>query len=263
MNCKICQNTATLIFKTIILSKYSVQYYQCELCKFIQTEEPYWLAESYTEAIGILDVGLASRNVELADILGPIISKHFDKKGMFLDYGGGYGLFVRLMRDRGLNFYRQDSHCENLFAKYFDLKDLPENSTFDLVTAFEVFEHLANPLDEIEKMFEHAPSILFTTELQPQESFNAAEDWWYFSTEAGQHVSLYTYESLQNIARKFGKKLYSNKSNIHLLTDKSLSDSDLKMAIDQKVFNKLYRNREGSLLQTDYEKIKMMIKNKG
>jgi len=39
-------------------------------------------------------------------------------------------VYVRLMRDEGYNFYRQDVYCENIFAKSFDVEDLKEKKFF-------------------------------------------------------------------------------------------------------------------------------------
>jgi Methyltransferase domain len=256
MNCKTCSAELLPLFETEVLKKYQVKYFQCTNCGFIQTEKPFWLEESYSDAIGLLDVGLAGRNIELAELFAPVLHKYFGKDQKYLDYGGGYGLFVRLMRDKGLNFYRQDLYCDNIFAQHFDLTDLSENSKFSLVTAFEVFEHLVDPIAEIEKMFNYAPSILFSTELQPKLSFKSADEWWYFSTEAGQHISLYTLRSLEEIATKFGKNLYSNGKNLHLLTDKNLSNNIFKRPLIKRVCDKLFKKQFKSLLQSDFDKLK-------
>ncbi len=50
-------------------------------------------------------------------------------------------MFVRLMRDNGFDFYRSDRQCENLFAKGFEAS-LDVSPSYELLTAFEVFEHL-------------------------------------------------------------------------------------------------------------------------
>ena len=55
-------------------------------------------------------------------------------------------MFVRIMRDKGFNFYRQDIHCQNLFAKHFDISNIKITEKFDLLTAIEVFEHLEDPM---------------------------------------------------------------------------------------------------------------------
>jgi hypothetical protein len=97
-----------------MLGKYEAKYYQCSDCQFIQTEEPFWLEEAYKDAITKLDIGLVYRNENITPIISTIIQLLFSKSKRFIDYGGGYGLFVRMMRDRGFDFYRQDIYCENL-----------------------------------------------------------------------------------------------------------------------------------------------------
>lgn len=260
MNCKICSAELEPLFEAKILQKYKVNYYKCKSCKFIQTENPYWLDEAYSNAIGLLDVGLAGRNYDLAELVAPLLNKHFGSGQKFLDYGGGYGLFVRLMRDRGFDFYRQDLYCDNIFAKHFDFSNLPEDSKFSLVTAFEVLEHLDDPLAEIEIMFSYSSSILFSTELQPNLTFKGINEWWYFSPEAGQHISLYSHKSLEEIANKFEKNLYSNGINLHLLTDIKLANSIFRLPLIKRVVNKFYDRKNQSLLQADFDKIKSGLK---
>src|SRR5215217_3914908 len=195
MNCNICQNTSKELFKTTVLQKYSVQYYQCQSCRFIQTEEPYWLNEAYQSAITKLDVGLVYRNIHLADLAEKLLIKFFDFQGSFLDFAGGYGLFTRIMRDKGFNFYHTDPFCRNVFAEYFDLSCLSGDHVFEMVTAFEVLEHLSNPVDEIRDMARYSDNLLFTTDLQPQNIGNIKE-WNYLSFETGQHISFYNEKSL-------------------------------------------------------------------
>jgi hypothetical protein len=80
----------------------------------------------------------------------------FPQASRFVDYGGGYGMFVRLMRDKGFDFYRSDKYAKNLFAKQFEAS---ETISYDLLTAFEVFEHLVNPTDEVERMLKLSDAI--------------------------------------------------------------------------------------------------------
>ena len=230
MQSKITGGETTLLFTARILNKYDVKYYRCNETGFIQTEEPYWLSEAYSSAITKLDVGLVYRNNFLSDQLSKVLAQHFNAKGIFLDYAGGYGLFTRLMRDKGFNFYNTDKFCDNIFAEYFDLKDLPANTVFEVVTAFEVFEHLSNPIPEIEEMLRYGDSLLFSTELQP-ENIQGVNDWSYFSTETGQHVSFYNDKALQYIAQKLGYHFYTDGKFIHLITKKSFANNPL---IEQK-----------------------------
>lgn len=145
MQCKICRNPVYLLTKAKILNKYWVDYFRCDSCGFIFTEEPYWLAEAYSEAINKSDLGLVDRNIRLSYALMPLLKMAFNADGKFVDYGGGYGLLVRIMRDRGFDFYRYDQYCENIFAKGFDITETEAKGQFEMITAIEVFEHLVDP----------------------------------------------------------------------------------------------------------------------
>lgn len=164
--CKICNCILLPFGSAPLIEKYDVLYFQCSNCGFVQTEHPYWLEEVYTDAINDSDIGLVGRNLTQLQITRALLTLFFQCDGSFVDYGGGYGLFVRLMRDKGFDFYRYDTFCENLFAKSFDTV-FPSNPSYELVTAFEVFEHLVDPLSEIEKMLQFSPNIFFSTGLLP------------------------------------------------------------------------------------------------
>lgn len=258
MNCSICKNTSTQLFRTKVLEKYDVNYFQCNNCGFIQTEHAHWLKEAYSNAITSLDIGLVSRNLFYAPKTDLIINLFFNSGTQFLDYGGGYGMFVRMMRDKGFNFYRQDIYCENLFAKNFDVTNLDANkqSSFELLCAFEVFEHLENPLVEIEKMFAYSKNILFSTELQPPQKLSNPKEWWYFTPETGQHISLYSERSLQLIAEKFNTKYYKINNSLHLFSDKNIDVNKVEQIENNKLSRWLYYKfnykQRTSLLATDF-----------
>jgi 2-polyprenyl-3-methyl-5-hydroxy-6-metoxy-1,4-benzoquinol methylase len=280
-NCKICNSNAIKIFSGRILNKYNIDYFQCDNCRFIQAESPYWLKEAYSSAIASTDIGLVSRNLSFQNITSWIIKSYFDYNSKFLDYAGGYGIFVRLMRDKGFDFYRQDIYCENHFAKYFDICELNTGTKFELVTAFEVFEHLVDPIEEINKIFEYTDVVFFSTELQPKIKMNSTADWWYFAEETGQHISFYTIKTLKIIAKKTNCYLYSNNYNLHILTKKKLNSNPfeewqnshkkiliirilyrvikyIELRINKKS-NNVYMN---SLLMKDFEYVKELISNK-
>jgi hypothetical protein len=279
-NCKICESKSNQIFSGKILNKYEIDYFKCENCGFIQTETAYWLQESYSNVIASTDIGLVARNLSLQNITEWIVKKYFDYNAKFIDFAGGYGMFVRLMRDKGFDFYRQDFFCENLFAQYFDIQD-QENVKYELLTAFEVFEHLENPLAEIAKMFNYADSILFSTEIQPKYEMNSINDWRYFAKETGQHIAFYTENALEIIANKMNCHFYSNGNNIHILTKRDLATNPFeewknrnKRSVVVRMLHKAiwyfdYKNRKQakdlyleSYLEKDYNLITNKINNK-
>ncbi|MEH2449611.1 MAG: glycosyltransferase [Nostoc sp.] len=224
IKCKVCESNSMFFAQSILLSKYTVDYFQCPNCGFVQTEEPYWLAEAYYDAIAKSDVGLVFRNHYCSQKASQIIFNLFDHKAKFLDYGGGYGLFVSVMRELGFDFYWFDQFCNNFFAQGFEIN---RNDYYELVTAFEVFEHFINPIEEIENILLFSRNILFSTEILPTDNPKPNE-WWYYVPSEGQHVSIYTIKSLLIIAEKYNLNFYSsNTSNngisLHLLTEKKLA----------------------------------------
>ena len=254
VRCRICSAESASFSRAKILDRHDVEYFRCPACGYVQTEEPYWLAEAYADAITHADVGLVQRNLRRAPIVTALIGAFFRADGKFIDYGGGYGLLVRLMRDAGFDFYRYDRHCANLFAQGFEAE--PEGrGEYELLTAMELFEHFADPIGEIEGMLGYSRSIFFTTLLLPEPTPRPGE-WWYYVPDQGQHVSFYTRKSLEVIAERFGLALVTDGVSRHLLTERRISGplfnavSKYKAAV---LLAPLFRRR--SLVPADYRKV--------
>jgi hypothetical protein len=247
MKCKICDNKTYNIFSAKILNKNNIKYYYCDYCGFLQTEEPFWLKEAYINSISIADTGIMARNIGSSKITAVILYFLFKKFGKFLDYGGGYGTFTRLMRDIGFDFYWYDPQSTNLFARGFEIKS--KNCKSELVTAFEVFEHFAEPIKEIESMMQFSDNILFSTELLPS-TLPKPGEWWYYALESGQHISFYSYRTLKYVAQRYNINLYSNYKNIHLLTK--------NRKINNKIFNFLLKFQRFGLFFYTKKKMKSL-----
>jgi 2-polyprenyl-3-methyl-5-hydroxy-6-metoxy-1,4-benzoquinol methylase len=252
--CKICNSTQSdYSFTKTILSKHKVEYSRCANCGFLQTESPYWLNEAYSNAIAKLDVGIIYRTLHLYPAVAALIDFLF-KGEKYIDYGGGYGIFTRIMRDNGYDYYNYDPMCENIFSQAFNVNG-NDTTRYDLLTAFEVFEHLENPVEDVEKMFQYSDSILFTTELQPPKNI---ESWWYLVPETGQHISFYTTKSLAELAKRTNSSVYS-KGNIHVMSRKQVNGFLFNLITSSGVKG-LLRMRSSmskkSLLQKDFEKIR-------
>jgi len=246
--CRVCGSRTEAFDEARLLGKYSVKYFLCPSCGFVQTETPYWLDEAYSDAILDADIGLPSRNVWLSGKVPVILSLCLPRCESFLDYGGGYGIFVRLMRDAGFPFEWFDKYCENLFAKGFE----KSKDTYDLVTAFELVEHLPNPLEEFREILSCGENFLFMTELLPDPPPKVS-DWWYYGTYGGQHIAFYTPKSLQYIAENF-QRHYVGCGNLHLFSRQAVSQEKFWFSVRfAPIINRLLRRP--SLLFSDYQGI--------
>ncbi len=218
--CPVCGIGMHSVFSATLLKKYEIAYERCPACGLLQTEAPYWLDEAYNDAISIADTGLVARNLDLAAKLAVLLYLRFDPQGAYLDVAGGYGMLARLMRDYGFDYYWDDKYCQNLLARGFEADK--NKRTFTAVSAFEVLEHLHDPLAFIREQFDqhHCRTLIFTTELYAGRE-PPSKDWWYYTFDTGQHISFYQKETFVEIAKKLQVNFYSM-HGIHILTDRQI-----------------------------------------
>jgi hypothetical protein len=173
-----------------------VSYFRCSRCGIIATEPPTWLSEAYEQALADIDTGVVSRATQVCRRV-VALSLLLGLKGRALDYGGGYGLLVRMLRDSGLDFYWKDPHAQNVFARGFE----GGPGAYELLSLVEVLEHAPEPVPFLQDLFSrYRPRFLFvTTELhEPNET--PPQTWPYYAFDSGQHVCLHTRRSLGRLA---------------------------------------------------------------
>lgn len=219
-SCKLCCSPAEYQFHANMLGKLRVAYYLCKQCGYLFTEEPYWLEDAYAESISQNDANIMTRTLKLKEFVSVLLLNLFDHKAKFLDYGGGYGLFVRMMRDADFDFYWQDKYCQNLFAGGFEGA---ENEKYELVTAFECFQHFVDPIQELDHIFDKSDCLLVTTNLLP-DPLPQPNVWDYYALQSGQHISFYSIKSLRRMAESLGLVLLSNGTNTHMFSKRNISN---------------------------------------
>jgi len=223
----------------------------CSNCGYLQARDPFWLVESYQSPITKTDIGTVNRCVTNAVITQLLMLFCFRSAGPFLDYGAGYGMFVRHMRDLGYDFWYHDAYCQNLFAEDFTV-DLTKGRTFVLITAFEVFEHMPNPIDDLNCIFRCGRRILFTTELLPEPA-PVMGTWWYHAADHGQHIGFFSLRTLQYIAGKYSLCFATNGVNTHYIGKDPITPRRLRWIFHPKAKMLLHFCRRPSLLMADYQ----------
>ena len=219
--CRVCGGVTEEVFKSKVLNKYDASYSRCNNCAFLQVEDPFWLDEAYSNSINKEDTGYVSRNIRLARKTFLLLINYFKKGDSFLDYAGGYGMFVRLMRDAGLDFYWDDKYTKNIFAQGFEYN----KQNISVVTCFECFEHFSHPGEDIEKILAISRNVFFSTSLYDINGSKKAPDlpWPYYGFNHGQHISFYSLHTLQYIAEKHKLKFYSNGRDLHFFSDRKFN----------------------------------------
>jgi hypothetical protein len=153
------------------------------------------------------------------------------------------------MRDNGFDYYWNDPYCTNLLAAGFEY-EIKSGDKIELLTAFELFEHFIDPA-ETNKLLAISRNIIFSTQLLPK-PIPEPDKWWYYGFEHGQHISFYSKETLQFIARKNNLNFYST-LGLHIFTEKRINRIKIYLLIMFAVLglNRLVRINMGSKTEKD------------
>ena len=139
--CRCCSKNLTEKLFSAHLFKNNVAYFECNNCGYVQTEEPWWLEDAYAHAINNSDTGIMTRNLSNVSLVLATLTLMKNRSSPVVDFAGGHGFLVRLLRDIGINALWSDPYCENLVARGFEYDN--KNQAI-LVTAFETFEHFVH-----------------------------------------------------------------------------------------------------------------------
>ena len=209
--CAVCSGNTKFLFSYKVRGEHQASLRECVTCHFAFIVNPHWLADSFSSELNDLDIGSVDRCLILADFVEVLIRSQKWSKSRFLDWGGGYGLLARIMRDRGLDFGSHDIYTQPLFVKS---SEVDESDTFKLVTMSEVALHLTDPVPVFKKILESTNTLVFTAVIAPNTIPN---DWWYLMPDTGQHVGIYHKETLQVLANQLGVQITSDGRFFHIL----------------------------------------------
>lgn len=198
IDCRLCGGPAEKAFSLTYLKHIPVGLYRCGGCGSLETSPPDWLDEAYADARPVRDVWMAGRTEGMRALTLLVIRALGMKGPRLLDWGGGNGLLVRMLRDAGIDAYRSDKYVPNYYAVGFDVED---GAKADIMTAFEVFEHSDDPRVLMTEMTAHAPdAILLSTDLYQGQG----ADWSYIHKDSGKHVFFYSEKGMAILAAQFG-----------------------------------------------------------
>lgn len=195
----------------------AIYYHLCENCQFCFAPEfARWQPQDFAARIYNDDYVLfdpdyrSARPRTNAQLLQQLFGT---QRGQIrhLDFGGGGGLLSELLRSEGWCSLCYDPFSEQSVAR-------EGLGVFDLVTAFEVFEHVVDVqglVDELSSLLAPEGVILFSTlisdgQIAPRQRLT----WWYAAPRNG-HISLFSRRSLSVLAAAKGFRCHSFSAGLH------------------------------------------------
>lgn len=194
----------------------SVDYVQCAGCGFVFAPELHqWTPEDFSREI--YNDGYAAVDPDHRETRPRINSETlvatFGQAGCsirHLDYGGGAGRLAELMRAAGWHSTSYDP---------FFAGQITVSGRFHLLTCFEVFEHVPDPvglMQRLRALMDKDGLVLASTLVSDgQISPGKPLDWWYVAPRNG-HISLHSRRSLALLAAGQGLETASFSPDIHL-----------------------------------------------
>jgi SAM-dependent methyltransferase len=204
--------------KFLLLAGIPVYYALCSKCGFCFTPDlATWKLEEFEERIyndeyvfvdpDYIEARPRANAAHLVSMFGDRARsiKH-------LDYGGGNGHLVKLLRESRWQSVSYDPFVDRNVR-------LGNLGKFDLITAFEVFEHVPDVQDLMSNLCSLlSPNglVLFSTLISDGNIHpNQRISWWYASPRNG-HISLFSRKSLEILAQNYGVKVGSFSEGFHV-----------------------------------------------
>ena len=207
MKCTLCE--------TELLKKIDSEYYQCSTCKAYVKDEELWYStdkekhhyEQHNNDIN--DLGYQKFTAPVTNF----IVDHLSNDSLGLDYGCGKGpVITEQLKKKG---YKID-----LYDPYFYPNETYLNKSYDYIFSCEVFEHFYNPKDELFKLKnilkKNGLLIVKTHLFIDQADFT---NWYYRKDQT--HVFIYTYKTVEYIAKKYNFEIITLEEKLFILKNKA------------------------------------------
>ena len=195
MDCILCDNSDW--------NNLTENYIICDNCGLIRVKNisspDLYLFENYCEyqyRNGYLPHHLKFKHdYQIANLRLSYLTNH-KSEGSLIDIGAGNGAFVRCANDNGFKAvgYEVDWLVAAIASRISKshVVDVIENEFYDIVTMFDVIEHLVNPLQIIHSDYLHIELPLY----------NGDSEWEHFKPE--EHIWCFTLETIKLFANKIG-----------------------------------------------------------
>lgn len=196
-----------------------IYYEKCDACDFVFTRffdrftPEQWRQYVYNAEYDEIDPDyLAKRPIRSAAFMRLALAGIWRAGDRGCDYGGGNGLFARLVGEHGFAFDTVDPYGMNNAGS--------ETRTYPVITAFEVLEHVADPMATFKTLSELAAPdrsmiVASTFAFDPAIGPGRLSNWWYAAPRNG-HVSLYAPKTFAHLARTHAFDYLAVTSKLHL-----------------------------------------------
>lgn len=219
-NCKVCNSKAPIVGlvdfsrcgldvmskkKVTPYSGVPIYYYECEACGFVFSRAlDRWTDEQFAEYIYNEEYALHDPDyIEVRPKVQAEIISSFPseiRNLTILDFGSGLGILERELKNRGFKHVDSYDPFTNKNKLFLD------QQKYDIVFAFEVFEHHPNPIDLFEQirgcLKPNGVLIFSTLTINKQVTQEGLSNWWYCTPRNG-HISFYSVKTLLQLANMY------------------------------------------------------------
>jgi SAM-dependent methyltransferase len=247
--CRVCAGPLALKWSlNVLLDKYVADYYECLHCRALQIPHPFWLDEAYDSENDAWmcnpDTSRFVRNFSTYRYMAALIKAQvFPEQPQFLDFAGGYGLLTQMLHSAGYKAWLTDLYVSTPFFasdRYIrDFNAIPENS-FDVISALEVFEHLTEPVQVVERLrgiLKPDGALVISTGIYRPALHDSS--WVYLASQYGQHVTFWSKEALEACAAQAGFRsvsyLPSDQGDLVLVLFSMISAEQLAPKLDYAI----------------------------